>query len=86
MKCSHSGGSVPYSSVQYRPQISGYQNAMSVYNIPTELNMKMIMKNVKLDEMKYLDSELSKLEEELESLITTSKYDMSAGWPLGRMS
>jgi len=43
----------------------------------------MIMKNVKLDEMKYLDSELSKLEEELESLITTSKYDMSAGWPLG---
>ena len=48
--------------------------------------MKMIMKNVKLDEMKYLDSELSKLEEELESLITTSKYDMSAGWPLGRMS
>ena len=47
--------------------------------------MKMMMKNIKLDEMKYFDSELSKLEEELESLINTSKYDIASGWPLGRL-
>ena len=84
MKCSNAEGSVPYSSVQYKPELSGYQSAMSVYNIPSELNMKMMMKNIKLDEMKYYDSELSNLEEELESLINTSKYDIAPGWPLGK--
>ena len=71
--------------MQYKPELSGYQSAMSVYNIPSELNMKMMMKNIKLDEMKYFDSELSNLEEELESLINTSKYDIASGWPLGRL-
>ena len=59
---------------------------MSVYNVPSELNMKMMMKNIKLDEMKYFDSELSNLEEELEALINTSKYDLASGWPLGTLS
>jgi len=83
VKCGNSEGSVPYSSVQYKPELSGYQAAMSVSNIPSELNMKMMMKNIKLDEMKYFDGELSKLEEDLESLINTSKYDIASGWPLG---
>ena len=86
MKCSNAEGSVPYSSVQFKPELSGYQSAMSVYNIPSELNMKMMMKNIKLDEMKYYDSELSNLEEELESLINTSKYDIAPGWPLGKFA
>ena len=86
VKCGNSEGSVPYSSVQYKPELSGYQAAMSVSNIPSELNMKMMMKNIKLDEMKYFDGELSKLEEDLDALINTSKYDIAPGWPLGRLS
>ena len=86
VKCGNSEGSVPYSSVQYKPELSGYQAAMSVSNIPSELNMKMMMKNIKLDEMKYFDAELSKLEEDRESLINTSKYDIASGWPLGRLN
>ena len=48
--------------------------------------MKMLMQNVKLTEIKLYKEEQSKLEEQLSSLINTSKYDLSSSWPLGESS
>ena len=48
--------------------------------------MKMLMQNLKLTEIKLYKEEQSKLEEQLSSLINTSKYDLSSSWPLGESS
>ena len=45
--------------------------------------MKMLMQNIKLTEMRHYKNEQAKIEAEIQSLINTSKYDLTVSWPLG---
>ena len=54
-----------------------------VHGVSSKSNMKLLMQNLKLDEVKKFNNQLSKLETELYNLIDTSKYDLSSDWPTG---
>ena len=55
-----------------------------VYDVNSVSSMKLLMQNLKLDEIKEYSNQLSKLDSELSSLINTSKYDLAPSWPTGR--
>ena len=84
VKCtSVEGAGVRYQAMAQQPQRATSSHSLSVYGINSVSNMKMMMQNVKLEEIKHYDDQLSKLEDELYSLINTSKYDLPTSWPLG---
>ena len=82
VKCtSVEGAGVRYQAMAQQRATSSH--SLSVYGINSVSSMKMMMQNVKLEEIKHYDDQLSKLEDELYSLINTSKYDLPTSWPLG---
>ena len=61
-----------------------YKTFCLVYDVKSVSNMKLLMQNLKLDEIKQYSNQLSKLDSELSSLINTSKYDLAPSWPTGK--
>ena len=59
------------------------KHSVLVYDVNSMSSMKLLMQNLKLDEIKHYSNQLSKLDSELSSLINTSKYDLAPSWPTG---
>jgi len=84
VKCtSYTLGSDLYQTQQYSPQLTNFDDVITVHGVSSKSNMKLLMQNLKLDEVKKFNNQLSKLETELYNLIDTSKYDLSSDWPTG---
>jgi len=84
VKCSsYSLGGNIYQTKQHSPQLTSFDDVITVHGVSSKSNMKLLMQNLKLDEVKQFNNQLVKLETELYDLINTSKYDLSSDWPTG---
>jgi len=81
-KCQDTFDNLPYSAVKYS-QLSSFEGVVSVYDLKSEENLKMLLHSLNLNEARLFTEDIDKLEEDISALINTSKYDLTPTWPLG---
>jgi len=82
-KCHDPYQETTYNAEKYNPSFTPFENPLLIYGATTAANKNALLHKLNVHNKKIFDSDVKNLETYVSSFMNSSKYVMTANWPVG---